>query len=305
VVKLFTHTDLDGVGCAVLAQLLWGRSYVNIDFCDYKDLANKIRNFHENAILSAYTDVLVTDLHINRELTEILNRLHSPNRNVLLIDHHETSLPLREHSWAMIEPGKESEPNSATSLMFDVYKNKFLANSKYNTISEFVYLVRLYDTWRWEKDKVFGANARMLNSMLQCYKRDKFIETILMNIRENTIFSDEDLTAINLYEANIEDYVRERARTIVPMRLKSYNIGVVFADLHVSHVGNYVAKHRQDLDFVAIVSLPDKVNLRGIKEDIHLGEIAKEFGGGGHPRAAGFVIRPDQLNKVIFNLLEE
>lgn len=36
--KLFTHTDLDGVGCAILAYLAFGRENVDVEYCNYNDV---------------------------------------------------------------------------------------------------------------------------------------------------------------------------------------------------------------------------------------------------------------------------
>ena len=36
-IKLFTHTDLDGVGCAILAKLAFGEE-VDISYCNYDDI---------------------------------------------------------------------------------------------------------------------------------------------------------------------------------------------------------------------------------------------------------------------------
>lgn len=40
-IKLFTHTDLDGVGCAILAQLAFGKDNVDISYCNYDEIDRK------------------------------------------------------------------------------------------------------------------------------------------------------------------------------------------------------------------------------------------------------------------------
>lgn len=40
--KLFTHTDLDGVGCAILAYLAFGRENVDVEYCNYNDVNEKV-----------------------------------------------------------------------------------------------------------------------------------------------------------------------------------------------------------------------------------------------------------------------
>ena len=43
-VKLFTHTDLDGVGCAVLAKFAFGND-VDIEYCNYDDIDSKVEDY--------------------------------------------------------------------------------------------------------------------------------------------------------------------------------------------------------------------------------------------------------------------
>lgn len=43
-IKLFTHTDLDGVGCAVLAYLAFGYENVDVEFCSYDNVNQKVSN---------------------------------------------------------------------------------------------------------------------------------------------------------------------------------------------------------------------------------------------------------------------
>ena len=41
-IKLFTHTDLDGIGCAILAYLAFGRENVDVEYCDYSNVNDKV-----------------------------------------------------------------------------------------------------------------------------------------------------------------------------------------------------------------------------------------------------------------------
>ena len=43
-VKLFTHADLDGIGCGVLAKLAFGEN-VDIEYCNYNDINETIAKF--------------------------------------------------------------------------------------------------------------------------------------------------------------------------------------------------------------------------------------------------------------------
>jgi nanoRNase/pAp phosphatase (c-di-AMP/oligoRNAs hydrolase) len=63
---------------------------------------------------------------------------------------------------------------------------------------------------------------------------------------------------------------------------------LVFAEQNISELGNELCKMNPDIDFVIMVEMgTKKISLRTVRDDIHLGELAKEIGGGGHPKAAG------------------
>lgn len=42
--KLFSHTDLDGIGCGILAKLAFGKD-VDISYCDYDNIDSSVRKF--------------------------------------------------------------------------------------------------------------------------------------------------------------------------------------------------------------------------------------------------------------------
>ncbi|MBQ9635660.1 MAG: hypothetical protein IJV12_05540, partial [Acidaminococcaceae bacterium] len=60
--KLLTHTDLDGVSCAVLAKLAWGEN-VDITFCrNQADVTNTLQNMYEKEPWIEYNLIYVSDL---------------------------------------------------------------------------------------------------------------------------------------------------------------------------------------------------------------------------------------------------
>ena len=48
-IKLFTHgADLDGIGCAILAYLAFERENVDVEYCDYDDVDEKVEKLLSN-----------------------------------------------------------------------------------------------------------------------------------------------------------------------------------------------------------------------------------------------------------------
>ena len=46
-VKLFSHTDLDGIGCGILAKLVFGKDNVEISYCDYDNIDSTVKEYLE------------------------------------------------------------------------------------------------------------------------------------------------------------------------------------------------------------------------------------------------------------------
>ena len=44
-IKLFTHTDMDGVGCAILAQLAFGKENMDVSYCNYDDINKTVQDY--------------------------------------------------------------------------------------------------------------------------------------------------------------------------------------------------------------------------------------------------------------------
>jgi oligoribonuclease NrnB/cAMP/cGMP phosphodiesterase (DHH superfamily) len=73
---------------------------------------------------------------------------------------------------------------------------------------------------------------------------------------------------------------------MIEKNIGKYNVGIVFSEQYISELGNYLANKHNELDFIVLIG-SQSVSYRGIKDDIDLGLFAKQFGGGGHPKASG------------------
>ena len=80
-IKLFTHTDLDGIGCAVLAKLAF-QDEVDIEYCNYDEINEKVLEYinqNDNKV-----PIYITDISVNEEVANLLDK----RGNVQLLDHH-------------------------------------------------------------------------------------------------------------------------------------------------------------------------------------------------------------------------
>ena len=81
----------------------------------------------------------------------------------------------------------------------------------------------------------------------------------------------------------------------------NYRVGISFINSDVSYSGNRLCKENPEMDFVIFVDTVSlTVSMRTVRSDIDLSQIAIGFGGGGHPKAAGFPIDIEMLHKLLY-----
>lgn len=301
-IKLFTHTDLDGVGCAVLAYLAFGIENVDVEYCDYKDVDGKIREFYLCGTPEDYDAIFITDISVDEEVAAEIDSLVASGQKWRLFDHHATALGLNCHGWCevLVWHHYTGIKTSGTELLsmylfeneqFDHYDAHTIEN-----IDRFVDVVRDYDTWRWKELGEEGVFCKQLNDLFHIYRRDKFIDWALRRLKfygsypEFPSFSDEDLLLLEQKQKDIDCYIEKKDKQLVTMKDQfGYSCGVVFAEQYFSELGNRLCELHSDLDYVAMIDIcKGVVSYRTVREDLDLGgEIAHSFGGGGHKKAAG------------------
>lgn len=304
-IKLFTHgTDLDGVGCAILAYLAFERENVDVEYCDYKDVNEKVEAFIEQEeLFKSYDKVYITDISISEDVANMINILDCPPKRVRLFDHHATALWLNQYEWCKVlvcAPTYSYFKTSGTELfamhlfenkLFDNYNTKNIAN-----IERFVQIVRDYDTWRWKELGEEGIVCKQVNDLFYIYGREEFIMWSLRRLKfygsypEFPSFRDEDLLLLEQKHREIDIYVESKDKQLVgKIDQFGHTYGVVFADRFINELGNQLSELHPELDYIAMIDISHgTVSYRTTSEGIDLGgEIAHSHGGGGHRKAAG------------------
>ena len=205
-IKLFTHCDLDGIGCAILAYLAFRRDNVDVEYCDYEDADEKIREFYLCGNPKEYDAIYITDISVDEEVAAEIDSLAAAGQKWRLFDHHATALWLNQYEWCKVQvcaPEDSYFKTSGTELfamylfenkLFDHYNTKTIAN-----IEKFVQIVRDYDTWRWKEIGEEGVVCKQVNDLFYIYGREEFINWTLKRLKyygsypEFPSFSDEDL----------------------------------------------------------------------------------------------------------------
>lgn len=282
---LYTHNDLDGVGCGIVARCAFG-SKVEIRYNSVDGLNLQVERFLEKSRRKNF--LFITDLSVNEANEHGLDEFVKSGGRVKLIDHHKTALHFNKYPWGSVQVEYDNgRLASATSLFYEyLIQNGLLTPTK--GMDEFVELVRQYDTWEWEKHG--SQQAKRLNDLFYMVSLEEFEEKMTERLQKNEHFSFDEFEEkiLDLEEEKIERYVRRKKREIIQTIIHDHYVGVVHAESYHSELGNELGKENPHLDYIAIMNMGGKkISLRTIHDHIDVSEIAGLYGGGGHAKASG------------------
>lgn len=314
--KLFTHCDLDGIGCAILAYLAFGGENVDVEYCGYDDVNEKVMNLIRSDSIP-YNHVYITDISISEDTAaEIDSRMS--RKAISLFDHHTTPLELNEYDWCEIRIANDDGiKTSGTELFYEhlkrigVFKSVNWDVGIRKNIEKFVEIVRDYDTWRWKKELgKEGIVCKDMNNLFGIYGKDEFIEWVLNKISgvKFPIFSKTDKALLKQKQKDIDIYIGQKNKQLrFKTDIKDRKFGIVFAEQYFSELGNRLCELHPELDYVVMIDLCNgKLSFRTIRDNINLGvEISNLFGGGGHRKAAGSTFNAEYIQALVWNTLKE
>lgn len=316
-IKLFTHTDLDGVGCAILAYLAFGIENVAVEYCNYDDIDLRVSQFFIKGNPGEYDKVFITDISINENLAADIDR-YAKSGLWQLFDHHQTALELNRYYWCNVlveAPDGSGLKTCGTELfgvhllsegLFDCY-----GKTTINNILQFIGIVRDYDTWRWTTTGRYGMNSKHVNDLLDIYGREQFIDVMFARIRIYTGFpsiTPDEFLLLEQRKAEIDRYVIQKNEQLIPAKdIHGHSYGYVFAERFFSELGNRLCQMNPGLEYIVMIDICNgKVSYRTTRDDLNLGtEIAHSYGGGGHAKAAGSTFDREYISGLVVKKLFE
>ncbi|MBU8753482.1 DHH family phosphoesterase [Priestia megaterium] len=295
--KLLSHTDLDGVGCGVLAKLAFG-DRIKIRYSSIASLNREVEWFLENE--ERNTHLFITDLSVNEENEKRLEEFYQTGGKVQLLDHHKTALHFNEYEWGhVVVEDNEGSLASGTSLFYEyLIENELIQTS--NAVDEFVELVRQYDTWEWEKNN--NQEAHRLNALFFLISIDEFEEKMVNRLQnsDHFFFDEFEQKILDMEEDKVERYIRRKRRELVQTSIDDYLAGIVYAESYHSELGNELGKEYPHLDYIAMLNMGGKrISLRTIHDHVDVSEVAGHYGGGGHAKAAGCSLTNEAYNQFV------
>ncbi|KML46386.1 DHH family phosphoesterase [Cytobacillus firmus] len=285
--RLYTHNDLDGVGCGIVARIAFGKD-VEVRYNSVMGLDYQIEKLLENEKNIKDDFLMITDLSVNDENLIRLDDLAKGGGNVRLIDHHKTALHFNDYSWGRVKVQYEDgRLTAATSLLYEYLQEHEMIQPS-QALDEFVELVRQYDTWEWDQNE--NIKAKNLNDLFFMISIEEFEEKMTERIMNSDTFEFDEFEQklLNMEEKKIERYVRRKKREMIQTFIGEYCAGIVHAESYHSELGNELGKEYPHIDYIAILNLGGKkISFRTIHDHVDVSAVAGKFGGGGHAKASG------------------
>lgn len=290
-IKLFTHTDLDGVGCEIALRVIESEAKIDVEYCGYDNVDDKVRNFILDAKWTEYDEIYITDISVNAGTAALIGSTEWMKSRLKLLDHHKTALWLNEEPWAKVAVDIDGVKTCGAELLL----NELDCGGQ--KLSQFVELVRLYDTWIW---KAIGELfALELNDLYHLLGKKTFVKDMLQIIcygdYSNFSISDKHVFLMKVENERKERYISDKLKQVNVCE----NCSIVYAEQYTSELGNRMCREFPQGDFAVIVDIgKGTVSLRTERDDVDVSAIAKTFGGGGHQKAAGYPLSDEIANNM-------
>lgn len=267
---LITHTDLDGVGCAVVYAKCFPQ--VEVHFVGYDEVNDLIPEVLDGVPINV--PVMISDMSVSEELAEALE----VRGNVELVDHHPTATWLQEkYHWAVVDTSM-----CATKLLYLIMSRAFVLSDYF----EFTELVNNYDLWGGGAGPT--EHAKDLSRLVFILGQERFFQRFAT---QSTVeFSPTEEAIIALDREHELAYIQESIPLVSILKdpESEYQYGLLPADQYVSVLGMELLKVIPGIEYIMLIDFrKDKASLRG-RGNVDIGLLAKKVGGGGHRKAAGF-----------------
>lgn len=298
-VLIFSHrSDNDGVTPVILSKLVFDK--VDYILEEPTTIDESFFNSYQSGLFDQYDFIFVTDLCLNHSLGQMIENDSKNKGKILVFDHHHTNLDKNQYSFISVVDEQNGKKECGSSLFYQYLLEKYPNDVlKKPVVHEMVELVRLLDTWSFNQET--EEEAKWIGNLFDIYGKEYYIEYYYQFClsEECFFFDDVQKNLLKVEEVRIQNYITKKEQEIHPVMLRGYHVGIVFAELYRSELGNFLAQKYQEVyDFIAVINISRSVSYRGVK-DIDLGAFAKFYGGAGHKKAAGSSLPPMLLNDII------
>lgn len=320
-VKIFSHTDLDGVGSPLVLKALllseaeqrvelgWeapSYSFLEVSHCETGKNGTIDREILDFIQSGVKVDLIyITDLCPSiTTLLELSQYASEKSIQWKVFDHHKTALEVAEVFPQSVKVEVKDDAtgylHSATSVIFKHFMgympHQYNLDLDYLNLSleKFAEIIRCFDCWDWKNNPNarYQKEANDLNNLFYFFTREdrvKILTTLIEDGIEEMAHFDPIIKAMNEKES---EYIKEKVAGAHFNSIGDHVFAYVHAEQYVSTLGNALANltdpNGEKVDFGMVIQ-GMKVSLRASEESCcDVSEIVKEyFDGGGHAKAAG------------------
>jgi len=299
---LYTHNDLDALGCAIVAELVYG-NVTSTSYNSYQTIDGNIDRLLETGI-GEDNLLLIADICPSEETCEKLDAAHRAGNRIQLVDHHKTKMWVNKYKWAICDDSTAC----GAKLLWLLNKQ---AHQNIQDAEEYSKLIEAINAWDlWKLDSEHRERGERLNTLLKFIGRKEFLASFQKNPNADKAIPYAHV--INYLEKSKNDYVKKVLREqLHKARYYMDDLGntfkILFVTDYISDVGNAALadKDSEDLKYVVMINpVYGTCSLRAREGEIDVSTIAQRLGGGGHRAAAGFKTDvKERIERQIYKLL--
>lgn len=309
----FTHTDIAGKACALLAK----RTFANIDtfYCSNKDVDDIINTF---IIIDRkfvdYDIILVSDVSLNKGTLLNLNNVQTKtNEKVkcMYITHQSIYLEDAEkYPWITCMPQyTDSTGNiikqSAACILYRMLTEDYSLKAD-AWLDEFIEKGRRYTTWDWFE--MNDLDARGLSMLCHDTGHKYFVKQLIKkHLSNDSLLNEEDIDKLEYLEEKYQEYKEQKINEVILCRVSGYKTATVMAELFIDRLCADIAYHYKNLDEVIIINSFVKANFRATHgSNMDINDVAKIFGANssGNKKAAGATIPVEVREAIVKKFLD-
>jgi oligoribonuclease NrnB/cAMP/cGMP phosphodiesterase (DHH superfamily) len=278
---LVTHTDLDGIGAAVLANKAIPNLY-SVSYQDYPTIDAYLADLLQRKDIAPDDLLLITDISPNQNICQLLDEHANKTITIKLFDHHDSRKWVAKYPWATYNDKK-----SGTTLLYDELMQ---LDPQLNLYHEFAQAVEAWDTWKLESP--FRTRGEVLHTLHKFIGMKDFVNTFAANPEAD---KEEPFVSMLRY---VKQKKEKTIKAVVNAALEKPllridSLGRMFiivqATDYISEVADTVLSHPDysDLQYVVVYNPVFEVcSLRS--REANVGDLARRLNGGGHKNASGF-----------------
>lgn len=295
---LYHRNCMDGFGAAWAAwkSLGDGAKYIPVAYHD------KLPNFPDGSI------IYILDFCYPRE---VLLDLHKRMAKVVVLDHHKTSRDaMKGLDFAHFDMSKSGAVLAWEYFHYSLHDDDTDTGYKVpEPVPTLLKYVQDRDLWEWKL-----PHSKEVSAALFSYpKKFKVWDELRARLDEERLHEPNNFNSVVAEGRAIlrsdDRRVDEITHSAYLADICGHEVPVVNCNQLISEVGNTLLEMYPDSPFAACYfELEPGVvtfSLRS-REDFDVGELAKTFGGGGHPQAAGFKVAVARsIPKILFMFEQE